>query len=88
MVISVAYGKLFVVHGNILPYGFGLSEVKRGPIHRSRLSQRNTGWIYRKLLLGIQLQNMIMNSAAPFSGKIEVRMICQVNNGGFIRSGF
>ena len=81
MVISGAIMQLFIIRADILSNRFGSPEIKGRAFNRNHLFDGQAIAINSGIAFCIHLQQMVFNIAIAFSGKVEICMVGQVDNG-------
>lgn len=65
----------------------GVPEVKRRSGCVGRLSGWNQGIVYGRILAGIDLQQVIVDCRRTLAIEVEIGVIGEVDNGGFVGCG-
>ena len=77
MIVAAGIFQLPILIVNMFPDLMHLTEIKRGSLHITQFSRRQTTIIHTAKLIRIQIQFMMIDLLLP-CGQIEIRMIGQI----------
>ena len=87
MVIPATKLELLIFLVDVLPYRFFDGKIKRGLFDGSYLSSGNEGLIHRRVVVCVEVHDMVENGSATLTGEVEVGMVRQVHGCRLVRGG-